>query len=119
MGGRNIVHILNAGDIMRNFKRAYMLDKNKQKVYTGKTDKPFVIPQDAKGYKDYIDALYSATDTLSPYAVACGADTVAERMISDIINSPDTITATGNTYYISNNGDDNADGLSPKPHGLA
>ncbi|MBE6733091.1 MAG: hypothetical protein E7561_03750 [Ruminococcaceae bacterium] len=99
---------------MSNFKGAYTLDQNKQKVYRGKSDKVFEIPQNAKGYKDYIDALYESSKELSPYAVACGADTVAEKMISDIINSPDTIKATGKTYYISNSGDDNADGLSPE-----
>ncbi|MBE6733337.1 MAG: hypothetical protein E7561_05000 [Ruminococcaceae bacterium] len=99
---------------MSNFKKAYTLDQNKQKVYVGKTDKSFEIPKDARGYKDYIDALYDAAKTISPIEVTKGADLVAERMINDIINSESTIRATGKTYYISNNGDDNADGLSPE-----
>ena len=99
---------------MSNLKKAYTFDQNKQKVYESVTDKAFEIPKEARGYKEYIDALYDAAKTISPIEVAKGAETVADKMISDIINSGSSIRATGKTYYISNNGDDNADGLSPQ-----
>ncbi len=99
---------------MKNFSDAYRVE-NGEKLFVGEEkDKAFSLSQDARGYKDYIDALYNASKTLSPKAVVEGVDIVANAMISDVINSPDNIRASGNTYYISNNGDDKLDGLSPE-----
>lgn len=98
---------------MKDFSKAYILDNFNQKVYNG-VNKEFTIPKNAKGYKDYIDSLYISAKELSPKAFLSAVDTVSDAMVEDVINAPDTIESTGNTYYISNNGDDNLDGLSPE-----
>lgn len=74
----------------------------------------FEIPSDARGYREYIDALFAASKNMSPADVSKGADLVADAMKRDILNAPDTVTATGNTYYISPTGCDSNDGLSPE-----
>ncbi|MBR2338509.1 MAG: hypothetical protein IKA63_03490 [Clostridia bacterium] len=95
--------------------KAYRYDTQKSRVYTGTAaEDVFRLPENAKGYRAYIDALYDAASTLSPAAAVEGADTVAAAMRRDVIEAPDTICATGKTYYISNHGDDNNDGLSPE-----
>ena len=40
-------------------------------------------------------------------------DAIADKRKTEIRNSPDSLSISGNTYYVSNNGDDAADGLSP------
>ena len=67
---------------MRNYSKAYFLDNDKQKIYNGVLVKEFTIPKDAKGYKDYIDALYKSASEISPSAVLSGVDVVADAMIS-------------------------------------
>lgn len=92
--------------------KAYRLQKNREKKYDGK--QAFVIPKDAKNVECYIDSLYNASKKLSPAAIVEGADIVADAMISDIINSKDSVISFGKTYYISNYGSDDNDGLSPE-----
>lgn len=99
---------------MKKYCKAYMLDIDKQKVYNKSLEENFNISKDANGYKDYIDELYNASKTLSPMVVVKAVDTVSEAMVKDVINAPSTVKATGNIYYISNNGDDSLDGMSPE-----
>ena len=41
-------------------------------------------------------------------------DAIADKRRTEIRNSPDSLTISGNTYYVSNSGDDAADGRSPE-----
>lgn len=91
----------------------YRVSQEGERMEVG-SEKAFSIPADAKNYKVYIDALYEACATLTPAAIASGAETVGNAMRRDIILYPDTVKASGKTYYISNNGDDQNDGLSPE-----
>ena len=95
-------------NVMNDFSKAYILDKENQKIYDV-ANQEFTIPKNAMGYKDYIDSLYLAANELSPMAFLDAVDTVSEAMVKDVINAPDTVKATGNTYYISNKGDDSRD----------
>lgn len=100
---------------MNVLTKAYRFDENKNKIYTAvKADTSFTIPKTANCYIEYIDSLYEASKELSPIEVVRGADVVTEAMICDIVNSENTIKAKGKTYYISNNGSDDNDGLSEK-----
>lgn len=78
-----------------------------------RTKTTFHLPETASCYKEYIDALYEACSYLSTAEILNGIDMVSNAMISDILNAGDHIVATGNTYYISNDGNDDNDGLSP------
>ena len=41
-------------------------------------------------------------------------DAIADKRKDEIRSSPDSLTISGNTYYVSNGGDDAADGRSPE-----
>jgi phosphoribosylanthranilate isomerase len=41
-------------------------------------------------------------------------DALAEARRNEILNAPDNITVKGNTYYVSADGNDENDGLTPK-----
>ena len=41
-------------------------------------------------------------------------DAISDKRRTEIRNSPDSLTISGNTYYVSNSGDDAADGRSPE-----
>ena len=74
----------------------------------------FQLPADAKSYQGYIDALYEASKVLPAAAVKDGAEVVTAAMKRDIINAPDAVEASGKVYYISPNGCDSNDGLTPE-----
>ena len=90
-----------------------MANIKKPKTYID-TNTVFCLPDTANGYVDYIDSLYDARPFLSDKAFFDGIDTVANAMKEDIIGYEDSIKATGVTFYISNHGDDENDGLSPE-----
>ena len=41
-------------------------------------------------------------------------DALAERRKNEILNSTDTLSITGKTYYVANDGDDENEGVSPE-----
>ena len=41
-------------------------------------------------------------------------DAIADKRKAEIRSAPDALKILGNTYYVANNGDDNADGCSPE-----
>lgn len=74
----------------------------------------FRMPTQTGDYRSYIDTLYEAAAGGLEYPeLRAGVDAVAAAMQRDIVEAPDTICATGKTYYISPTGDDTNDGLSP------
>ena len=78
------------------------------------SDMKFQLPKERQGYRAYIDALYEAGQYLDKDAFLEGVELVGSAMRQDVIDAPDTITVTGKTYYFSNNGSDDNDGLSPQ-----
>ncbi len=78
------------------------------------SEKKFRLPEGKTGYRAYIDALYEAGKQLDKEAFLDGVETVGAAMRQDVLDAPDTIVATGKTYYLSNSGNDDNDGLSPE-----
>ncbi len=74
----------------------------------------FLLPATARGYRDYIDSLYDAAGSLDQASLLEALETVKQAMCRDVLELPDTVQATGTTYYLSNNGNDANDGLSPQ-----
>lgn len=76
--------------MIKRSKNAYRLSETGEKIRVGTQEKDvFVFPENAKGYREYIDAFYEASTKLSPIAVAQGVDQVAQAMQWDIVHSPE------------------------------
>lgn len=75
-------------------------------------NKRFQLTSEQKDYHDYIDELYKVGKSLTYEALIEGLDVVKRAMCKDVLEAPDTVKATGKTYYLSNRGSDDNDGLS-------
>lgn len=72
----------------------------------------FELSKDAVTPKDYVGELRCAALTLTPEEIIEGIDSVAAKRIEEIRNTKTEVTVKGKKYYVSNDGDDSADGLS-------
>ncbi len=62
---------------------------------------------------DQIRNLYNKIPTIAEKDAIAGIDAISKWQINNIINSESEIPATGNKFYVSPNGNDDNDGLSP------
>ena len=72
----------------------------------------FELSKDAVTAKEYVGELRCAALTLTPEEIIEGIDFVAAKRIEEIRNTKTEVTVKGKKYYVSNDGDDSADGLS-------
>ena len=71
-----------------------------------------VLPLAAKKAIGYIDELNATEKDYDAYAA--GIDAIAEKMKKDIAESESVYDPSNVTFYVSNGGDDDADGKSPE-----
>ena len=71
-----------------------------------------VLPLAAKKAIGYIDELNATEKDYDAYAA--GIDAIADKMKKDISESESVYDPSNVTFYVSNGGDDDADGKSPE-----
>ena len=62
----------------------------------------------------YIKDLKSKVGGMTPDAVQAEIQSISEKRIEEIRNTKTDVKITGKAFYVSNDGDDNNDGLSPE-----
>ena len=62
----------------------------------------------------YIKDLKSKVGGMTPDAVQAEIQSISEKRIEEIRNTKTDVKITGKSFYVSNDGDDNNDGLSPE-----
>ena len=73
-------------------------------IIGGTSTEEFKLSSSADSYEDYINELYYASGVLSATDTEKGVEVVSDKMKQDILNAPDTVKATGTTYYVSTSG---------------
>ncbi len=73
----------------------------------------FVLPEEAKTAQDYIKALKAQSETLTTTAITDAIEVLTQKRIEEIRNTATTVEVTGKKYYVSAEGNDSNDGLSP------
>lgn len=65
-------------------------------------------------HRDLIKGLHKKARSLSETKLLEAIDDISRVMKENILNAEDTIESSGKTYYISNNGNDSNNGLTPE-----
>ena len=110
-------------DISSHWAKNYIISASSEKTVDGKeiwtvsTDagKKFELSAEADTAEEYIKELNAAAQTLTTDAIQEGIQLVADKRIGEIRSTSSiTIPEGANVYYVSADGDDANDGLSPE-----
>lgn len=83
-------------------------------IWTQSPKAQFVLPEDATTAQTYIKALNDQSSALGADAIIDGIEAISQKRIDEIRNTPTTVEVTGKIYYVSAEGNDTNDGLTPE-----
>ena len=78
------------------------------------SDEKFELTGGLSDASQYIRALYTSAGKLSDEAVCAGIQEVTEKRISEIRSTMTQVSVAGKSYFVSGEGNDENDGLSPE-----